>query len=694
MSLRVKALIAALVLVTAVTGGLVWLVQSEYEKKERARIDRELAEEVPTMEDRMDDEVRLKLALLRSTLLSEQLGHWLAHKGDVKENFGPIAETWAESTGVDYAIAALDATKAEDGAAVALHRGESLWILTVRPPRLTPDDRSSRFAYSDRLRALMTRSFDSTVTASEVVAVESALYLAVATPLFAQTSSYQRFVELEDRVRALRRSGDAAGAVGLQQSFEEVAVGVACLLTNLNDEWARESLRRSSHTVLFSDGAVAAHTFPTATPAAEALAEGGRGSAQRWEVPLTTADGTQRYIAFAGNFDKSGPFGFQRPGFVALASLDEALEPLQALRRKILVIGGLLAFAGSLLAYALSYVVIRKLRALEAAAKRVQDGDFAVTVDIRSRDEVGKLGAAFNNMIRGLRALGLYTDQKLARQVLENSGITPAGDGSRHEGTILFTDIRNFTGITETMDPSALTGQLNEYFTAIGDLVAKEDGYIDKFIGDAVMAYWGPPLLAAKDHALRACRAALHANRDVAELRRRWEREGRPLFHQRIGIATGDVVTGNIGSAKKKNYTVIGDPVNLANRLEGANKIYGTEILVDERTIELASGAVLAREIDHITVRGRTKPVRVFELLGLAAETRTRPLRLIETYGRALAAYRAGDYAAALAALEGPTQTDPDDGPSKWLAERCREAQRSNKAPPTIMVTRTFDPQV
>jgi adenylate cyclase len=151
--------------------------------------------------------------------------------------------------------------------------------------------------------------------------------------------------------------------------------------------------------------------------------------------------------------------------------------------------------------------------------------------------------------------------------------------------------------------------------------VKEEGGYIDKFIGDSVMAFFGPPFIKEANFAGRACRAALAAAQAAAALRSTYARDGKPLFHQRMGIATGEIVVGNIGSSTKKNFTVIGDSVNVASRLEGMNKAYGTEILIDERTQELVRNELLAREIDRVSVRGKQKAVRIYELLGHVQST-------------------------------------------------------------------------
>src|SRR5262249_23515961 len=149
--------------------------------------------------------------------------------------------------------------------------------------------------------------------------------------------------------------------------------------------------------------------------------------------------------------------------------------------------------------------------------------------------------------------------------------------GQRRELTILFSDIKDFTSISEALRPAEIAAQLSEYLNSVTEAIVEESGTVDKYIGDAVMAFWGAPL-ELKNHAAAACRAALRAQKRIKELNASWAAEGRPAFCTRIGINTGEVIVGNMGSEQRLNYTVIGDPVNLASRLEGINKNYGTRI--------------------------------------------------------------------------------------------------------------------
>ncbi len=180
--------------------------------------------------------------------------------------------------------------------------------------------------------------------------------------------------------------------------------------------------------------------------------------------------------------------------------------------------------------------------------------------------------------------------------------------------TVLFSDIRGFTSISERMTPEAMVEHINEYLEAMTGIVFQHDGTLDKYVGDEIMAFWGAPI-PQDDHALKACKAAVDMIRVLNELNVKWIAEGKPELHIGIGLNTGDMVVGNMGSSSRMDYTLMGDNVNLGARLEGTNKFYKTTIIISEYTYEYVKDHVITRELDLIRVKGKELPVKIYELI-------------------------------------------------------------------------------
>jgi adenylate cyclase len=234
--------------------------------------------------------------------------------------------------------------------------------------------------------------------------------------------------------------------------------------------------------------------------------------------------------------------------------------------------------------------------------------------------------------------------------------------------TVLFSDLAGFTSLSEQLSAAALVELMNEYLTAMTDIIEAEGGFVGRYIGDAIDSVFGAPVDDAQ-HALHAVRAALACDRRLGELNREAAFGGHQL-RARIGLNAGEALVGNIGSRKRFNYTVMGDTVNLASRLEGANKIYGTAILVSESVRQAAGDEIAWREIDRVRVVGRDTPVALFEPLGLASEIAAERRALAEAFAASLAAYRAGRFADAAAMFDVLAADDP---PSRVVAARARQ---------------------
>jgi adenylate cyclase len=244
--------------------------------------------------------------------------------------------------------------------------------------------------------------------------------------------------------------------------------------------------------------------------------------------------------------------------------------------------------------------------------------------------------------------------------------------GERRELTVLFSDIAGFTTFSEKLPPEELVLVLNEYLSAMTEIVFNNDGTLDKYEGDAVMAFWGAPI-ELDNSALHACTAAMEMQERLVQIREKWSAEGKPDVHVRIGLNTGEMVVGNMGGTGKFDYTVIGDSVNLGSRLEGANKEYGTYIMASERTQELVKEYFVFRELDLLIVKGKTKPIKVFELLGRKNDSvPQQKISAVEKYTVGLELYRQKQFADAIQKFSEAISIQPDDQPSKLYIERSQ----------------------
>lgn len=268
-------------------------------------------------------------------------------------------------------------------------------------------------------------------------------------------------------------------------------------------------------------------------------------------------------------------------------------------------------------------------------------------------------------------ALGSYTSRQVMDAILANPNLLKLG-GEKRQMTVLFSDIRGFTSISERLDPEALVQLLNEYLTAMTDIVFKYEGVLDKYMGDAIMAFWGAPI-ELKDHAIKACQTALEMIQELHRLQVKWDAEGVPRLDIGIGLNTGPMSVGNMGSRSRFDYTVMGDAVNLGSRLEGLNKEYGTHVIVSEFTEAAVRGQFATRPLDVVAVKGKTEPVAIFELLAAASGLTPRQERLLEVYNQGYALYRERRWIDARQRFEQALAIDPADGPSRLYVERCAD---------------------
>ena len=330
----------------------------------------------------------------------------------------------------------------------------------------------------------------------------------------------------------------------------------------------------------------------------------------------------------------------------------------------------------------------RPVRSLASAMRDVQGGNLNIELPVSSTDEVGRLTDSFNFFVKELRSkerlkqtFGKYIDPRILEHVLAQPGAEAVASG-RREMTVLFADLVGFTGLSERLTPLLMVTLLNRHFGLQALAVQEHHGVVDKFIGDSVMAFWGPPFVKPEEHAVLACRAAQAQLVAIDTLRRELPditglRRDAPVIDLGIGICTGEVVVGNIGSENTRSYTAIGDTANLAARLERANRVYGTQILLSESTARAIGSRFEMREIDTIFVKGKIETTRVFELMSAAGQLSGEFVRLRERYDAARRSYLAQDWDTAEATFRECLKIRPNDGPAHVFLERV-EALRRN----------------
>nr|CRH07726.1 Putative adenylate/guanylate cyclase. highly conserved in MTB [Candidatus Magnetococcus massalia] len=265
---------------------------------------------------------------------------------------------------------------------------------------------------------------------------------------------------------------------------------------------------------------------------------------------------------------------------------------------------------------------------------------------------------------------GHYLSPKVVEILVKDPSKLQLG-GEQREMTAYFSDVAGFSSISEKLTPKELVHLLNEYLTEMCAVIADQDGTVDKFEGDAIIAFWGAPL-DQPDHAVRACHASVDMQKYMVKMRKQLEEDGRPLLNVRMGVNSGPMVVGNMGSAQRMDYTIMGDAVNLAARLEGANKFYGSYTMISEFTYEQAKDEIDVRELDTLRVVGKKEPITVYELVNRKNQTEGQEADLIAAYYKALDLYKGRDFKAAMEAFHKALAIVENDGPSRTYADRCQ----------------------
>jgi class 3 adenylate cyclase len=355
------------------------------------------------------------------------------------------------------------------------------------------------------------------------------------------------------------------------------------------------------------------------------------------------------------------------------------------------IVTALAALIGLGFALIVSSGITRPVRQLLEGTREIEAGRLDRSISVSTADEIGQLSAAFNRMVERLRrnerireTFGRYFDPKIVEGMIDNPAIS-ATQGQRCVMTVLFCDMKGFSALSEGVTPQGLVKIINAYLSTMSSPIRSHRGIIDKYVGDAIMAYWGPPFVEADEQADLACLAAIDMIENVATMRKTLPEllDVRSIPMEcdiRLGIATGEVLAGSIGSEFMMSYTVMGETVNLASRLEAANKEYGTRSLVSEATIAALKSTIETREIDRLIALGQTRPQAVFEIMGKTGVLTAAQTTLRDRYSEGLSAYRAQRWEDARNSLRAALQIAPNDGPSLALLKRIEDFQTSPPA--------------
>ena len=400
----------------------------------------------------------------------------------------------------------------------------------------------------------------------------------------------------------------------------------------------------------------------------------------------------KKALSLLGEYEELNPvYEFLRVKATELTatSILETNENIHHIIRANLI---LFAFAGGLGFFVFLGITGRlqtAFRRLTSAFHETADGKYSDPLPVTSKDEIGDLTTSFNTMVEQLKskerlreAFGHFLDPRIVANVVNPETGELRQSAERRKVTIFFSDIAGFSGIGEQLTADNTVGLLNHYFTAATQCIRDHHGIVDKFIGDAVMAFWASPFSEGESHARDACLACLEMRPAFAKIEAEISqitglRRNTPKFHVRMALATGDTLIGTIGSATTKSFTVIGDTVNIASRLEGVNKVYGTDLIVNEDCYRLAEVDVEAREIDLLTVYGKTEPVRIYELLSPVGQLDSTTAQLRDAYALALDLYRHQKWTEAEKAFQKCLSIRKSDGPSLEFLTRIATFSRT-----------------
>jgi class 3 adenylate cyclase len=412
----------------------------------------------------------------------------------------------------------------------------------------------------------------------------------------------------------------------------------------------------------------------------EARRQHARTGADRF-VFQSPINGEDLIAAFA-NF----PGGFGQPWqVITLTPIDDFVGTLKRTNRLMMVVIIALTMVELFFIYFASSRLSRPVENVSRQLQAIESLNFDAPARSPSNiQEIAKLESAASLLRTSLKSFSSFVPLDVVRQLIK-SGIPLTLGVEPRFLTVFFSDLENFSSHSETLAPDDLLVQISTYLEEVSSAIAEEGGTVDKFIGDGVMAFWNAPV-ERPDHVLRACAAALRAARRMERVNDVWEAEERPRIHLRIGLNCAKVLVGNVGSSNRLSYTALGDGVNVAARLEGINKLFGTTICISDSIYDHAQADILARPIKRVQVKGRKTEFMIYELLALRKSDdpdlriRDRDEQLSVVTWQASQRFEAGDAPAAELAYRDILKEFPEDSLAKSMIAECAAKQQANLA--------------
>lgn len=395
---------------------------------------------------------------------------------------------------------------------------------------------------------------------------------------------------------------------------------------------------------------------------------------------IFTVDKT-KYIALFKEFSLEG---FKDWDFLMVTPLDEFIGGVKITQRNNFLICLFILILSTILIAFIARRIAEPINNLSEQADKITNFDLNEETEVKSGiREIQKLQNSISRMRKSLISFGKFVPKNLVKKLVDK-GIEVRIGGKKKQLTILFSDIANFTTISESYPAEKLVQHLYEYFDEMTTIISEHNGTVDKYIGDSIMAFWGSPQ-QDNHHYLNCCLSALLCQRRLIDLNKKWAYEKKPTFTTRIGIHTGDVIVGNMGSSERMNYTLIGDSVNLASRLEGTNKIYGTSIIVSDTTVKQLYEHAVVRPLDIVAVKGKNEGITIYELIALKNSDPVvlptdNQLKFCEEFSKAFRYYLEQRWDESLKIFKELQLTYGKDQPCEMYISRCK-AFKENPPP-------------